>query len=177
MELEVRGMNAATRRQLGAKIKTYRETLTGLKRDLTRAKEKTARDSLLAGGKGSTYGSGAAPLSDDSRAYMARAEATTSRAAASTAMLEDARRELAETHEVADGTLSELSRQREVLDRTRSKVGQVNAGADLARRILGSMQNRDTRFKACIGVFALVVVILIIIVVYFAMNKPAEKKT
>ena len=159
-------MSAATRRQLGAKVKDYRKLLDGIKADFRRAKDKTARDSLLRGSKGAaTYGSGA-DLSDESRGYHASMEASTAKASSGTAMLEGAVARLGEVDAAADGTIDELSRQGDTLRRTRGRLDEVNGSVGLAQSILRSMQGRETRFKICIILFALVVLVLIGVVVW-----------
>lgn len=159
-------MGPSTKRALGAKIMDYRKLLDGIKADLRRTKDKSDRDSLLSGSRGAaTYG---ASLSDESRQYHGKMEATTARASAGTAMLADAVAQMSDIDASADATMGALATNRDTIDRTRGRLGEVNSAVGLAHSILGRMQGRETRFKACIIFFALVVVILIGVIIYFA---------
>ncbi len=168
MQVSVRGMSAANRRQLGAKVKDYRKLLDGIKADVRRAKDKTDRDALLHGSRGAaSYGSHVR-LSDESEAHHMRMANATGRAKAGTSMLRDAAATMAEVDDAAAGTADELHRQSAQIDRTRGRIQEVSASVGFAQSILRSMQGRETRFKICIWAFAIFVVILIGVVIYLA---------
>ncbi len=56
--MEARGLPEATRRHLGGKIRTYKDSLDTVGQDLKRAKEKFSRAALLGGAAGGAGASG-----------------------------------------------------------------------------------------------------------------------
>lgn len=98
MDAEVRGMNPATRTALGAKIRTYRTTVSDIERDVNGLRDRTTRSALLAGGSRRdpadlTFGEG-------SMAQRERMAAANERMKGTSSALEQGRRILAETEEV-----------------------------------------------------------------------------
>jgi vesicle transport through interaction with t-SNAREs 1 len=176
MEVEVRGMAPATRRQLGSKVRDYRKLLDGIQADIDGAKSKADRESLMRGSRGAaTYGSDAGMhLTEASRDRRAQMEAATTRSAQSTATLHGAVQTLAETHASADATLDALASNRETLVRTRDRLGELNSNVGFARSVLSSMQNREFRFKACIAFFGLVLIAVIGVVIYLAFGDKQQ---
>ena len=56
LRAQVRGLSEATRREMGAKIRTYKDSLSTVATDLKRVKERFSRSSLMAGAAGSAGG-------------------------------------------------------------------------------------------------------------------------
>lgn len=170
MEAEARGYRPATRRALGSKIRTYRESLNGIQDDLRRVRGRAERGALLGSG-------GDADFSDKSRGQRGRMMESNTRMAESTSRLEDARRQLHETEHVAMDVVSELGRNRETLESARRKVRDVSSTTDVARRVLRSMTTRELRFKLMMALFVLIVLALIGVVIYFAFFNNGDSKS
>lgn len=171
MEMEARGLSEATRRELGTKIRTYKDSLTTVMTDLKRAKEKFSRAALM-GGAGASNRPLDFDKSADSRARMA---ATTDKLKGGSSTLHDAQVQLEETVGVGEGIMGELHRNRETMVRARGNVGLVSGTLDEARRILRSMARREVRTKIALGVFAVVLVAIIIgLVVWIVKAKQAN---
>lgn len=175
MEMEARGLAEATRKHLGGKIRTYKDSLAAVSNDLRRAKDKFSRSALMTGG---TAAGAARPLdfdkSADSRARMA---STTDKLRGGTSMLEASHQRLEETIGVGEGIMTELQRNRETMVRVRGNVGEINGVMDQARVILRSMARREVRTKLMLGCFVFVVLSIIIgMIVWIVKAKQAQSE-
>jgi len=139
MNLEVRSLEPATRKQLQKKVRQYKDSLNSLEEDFNRVKEKTDRATLVGGGGG---GGGGGGLSAEHRERM---EDTTGRLQGTSRTLENALNTVAETEDVAMGITEELGRNREMIIKAHGKVKQTGSITDSARQLIGRMQNRETR--------------------------------
>ena len=63
---------------------------------------------------------------------------------------------------------SELERNREKINSSRSKVHEFGGMTDTARRMLASMETRDTQQKMILGGLAVCLVIGLILVIYYS---------
>jgi DNA repair exonuclease SbcCD ATPase subunit len=164
MEMANRSIPEPTRRELGNKIRTYKDSLATLQKDLKQAEDKFSRNALMGG----RDGDGGGPLSyDKSQSSRDRMQATTDKLRGSTAVLDDANRRIEETIEVGVGIVSELDRNHETLNRVRGNAGEVGSQLDVARRILRGMNRRELQNKIAVIVFALVMIGIISVVIYY----------
>ena len=170
MEREARSIPEPTRRELGNRVRAYKDSLATVKRDLDRAKEKFQRSALMAGSTEDLA------FSDDSRAQHQRLIDTNTRLAAGSDRLEGTRRVLAETEDVALGISEQLHRDRQVISGIRDNTAEVGGFMDQARRIVRSMSRRECQQRCLMAFFALFLIAAIIVIVYFVFIKPEEDK-
>lgn len=171
MEMANRSIPEPTRRELGNKIRTYKDSLATLQKDLKQAEDKFSRNSLMGGRSGED----GRPLDyDKSQASRDRMQATTDKLRGSSNVLDDANRRIEETLEVGVGIVTELDRNRETLNRVRNNAGEVGSQLDVARRILRGMNKRELQNKIAVVVFALVMIGIIAVVIYY-MTKPKQQ--
>lgn len=117
MEMANRGIPEPTRRELGNKIRTYKDSLATLSKDLKQAEEKFSRNALMNGGRADR------PLDfDKSTAARDRMQQNTEKLRGGTDVLNDANRRIEETLDVGVGIMGELDRNRETLHRIRGNV-------------------------------------------------------
>jgi vesicle transport through interaction with t-SNAREs protein 1 len=153
MEMEARDAGDAN---LKAICKTYKKSLQSLKRDYEAAAEKANRSDLMGG-------AGAGGLGGD-RGRMAQATDALGR---QNETLENARRAMADTEDVALEITEELGRNREKIASARDKVGDVSGMTNQARRLVQSMSKRETQQKIMMYGFAFVLLGSIVLVVYY----------
>jgi len=154
MEMANRSIPEPTRKELGNKIRGYKDSLATLQKDLKQAEDKFSRSALMAG-----RGDADRPLDyDKSQSQRDRMQATTDKLRGSSTVLDDANRRIEETLEVGVGVVSELDRNRETLNRVRGNAGEVGGQLDVARRILRGMNKRELQNKIALVVFALVMI-------------------
>ncbi|TMW63419.1 hypothetical protein Poli38472_002360 [Pythium oligandrum] len=162
MELEVRSLDAATRRELSKKVDQYKKSLASLANDHKTLKEKEERDGLF-GDRDDI-----AMSSADHRNKM---KAATEKSKGTTSKIESALRTADETEKVAIAITEELGRNREKIQAAHNKVKNVN---DMARRggnIVGRMSARDKRQQMALRVAAGFIIVAIILVIYFGIFK------
>ncbi|KAG7396167.1 Vesicle transport through interaction with t-SNAREs 1B [Phytophthora boehmeriae] len=161
MELEVRSLDAATRRELSKKVDQYKKSLASLSADHKRIREKEEREGLF----GDRDGNAA------SAEHRSRMTAATNKMKGTTDKLAAARKEIADTEEVALAIGEELGRNREKIEATHAKVKGVN---DMARRggnIVGRMSARDKRQRMALSIAAGFIIIAILLLIYFGIFK------
>jgi hypothetical protein len=124
MEMANRAIPEPTRRELGNKIRTYKDSLATLQKDLKQAEEKFSRNALLGAGRASDR-----PMEfNQSVAARDRMQANTDKLRGGTDMLNDANRRVEETLDVGVGIMGELERNRETLNRIRGNVSRGSCG-------------------------------------------------
>lgn len=117
MEMANRSIPEPTRRELGNKIRMYKDSIGSLTKDLGGAEQKFSRNSLM-GGAGSNR-----PMDfDKSQDSRARMQQTTDKLRGGTDQLNAASRTVEETIGVGTGIMEELGRNRETLGRIRGNV-------------------------------------------------------
>ncbi|KAJ8575301.1 hypothetical protein ON010_g3912 [Phytophthora cinnamomi] len=167
MELEVRSLDAATRRELSKKVDQYKKSLASLSADHKKIREKEEREGLFGDRDGNA-------ASAEHRSRMAAAtnkydifavmKGTTDKLAA-------ARKEIADTEEVALAIGDELSRNREKIEATHAKVKGVNEMARRGGNIVGRMSARDKRQRLALSIAAGFIIIAILLLIYFGIFK------
>ncbi|DBA02418.1 TPA: hypothetical protein N0F65_007237, partial [Lagenidium giganteum] len=162
MELEVRSLDAATRRELSKKVDQYKKSLASLGEDHKKIKEKEEREGLF-GDRDAM-----AMSSADQRNRM---KAATEKMKGTTDKIEAARRTVAETEEVALAITDELGRNREKIAAAHSKVKSVNEMARRGDSIVGRMSARDKRQRTALMAAAGFIGIAILLVIYFGIFK------
>ncbi|GMI17120.1 hypothetical protein TrLO_g13525 [Triparma laevis f. longispina] len=149
MEVEARGSGD---RELQKKTKTYKKTLGSLKADFEACKQQIDRSGLLAGAGGE----------DRNRLLQ-----TTDNLGRQNETLDNARRVMAETEDVALEITEELGRNREKITSARSKVLEVSSMTNQARRLVHSMSKRETQQKIMMYGLAFILIGAIVVVIYY----------
>jgi hypothetical protein len=142
MELQARSVEPAVRKACQDKCKTYKGSLKSIKADVDRLTEGADRDSLMGG---------TAAERELSRDQERRLLNTTDKLQRGKNQLEETRKQLAETEEVAIGITGELQSNREKILKSHSKVGDVSGLVSQARRVLNNMDKRERNQKMAIG--------------------------
>ncbi|KAG2765118.1 hypothetical protein JG687_00006689 [Phytophthora cactorum] len=161
MELEVRSLDAATRRELSKKVDQYRKSLASLSADHKKIREKEEREGLF----GDRDGNAA------SAEHRSRMAAATNKMKGTTDKLAAARKEIADTEEVALAIGEELGRNREKIEATHTKVKGVNEMARRGGNIVGRMSARDKRQRMALSIAAGFIIIAILLLIYFGIFK------
>ncbi|CAK4072288.1 unnamed protein product [Aphanomyces euteiches] len=147
MDLEVRSLDAATKRELSKKVDQYKKSLKSLSDDLKTIKDREEKQGLFGNA--------------EARSRMANA---TQKLQQTGDRIKAAHQTVLETEEVAIGIQEELSRNREKLDATHNKVKGVNDMARSGGRILGRMSARDKRQKLILyGVMGFMILAILIV--------------
>ncbi|OQR98767.1 hypothetical protein THRCLA_06677 [Thraustotheca clavata] len=147
MDLEVRSLDAATKRELSKKVEQYRKSLKSLADDLKRIREKEEENGL--------FGSAEA---------RARMQGATQKLKQTGDRISAAHQTVLETEETAIGIQEELSRNREKIEATHAKIKSVNDMARAGGRILGRMSARDKRQKLILyGVMGFMILAILIV--------------
>jgi hypothetical protein len=135
MEMANRSIPEPTRRELGNKIRTYKDSLATLQKDLKQAEDKFSRNALMAGSRADR------PLEfDKSTASRDRMQQQTDKLRGGTDVLNDANRRIEETLDVGVGIMGELDRNRETLNRIRGNVStSLDHGPLFSRRAGGHL--------------------------------------
>lgn len=161
MELEVRSLDAATRRELSKKVDQYKKSLASLSADHKKIREKEEREGLFGDRDGNA-------ASAEQRNRMA---AATNKMKGTTDKLAAARKEIADTEEVALAIGEELGRNREKIQATHAKVKGVNEMARRGGNIVGRMSARDKRQRLALSIAAGFIIIAILLLIYFGIFK------
>ncbi|KAL3668115.1 hypothetical protein V7S43_006978 [Phytophthora oleae] len=161
MELEVRSLDAATRRELSKKVDQYKKSLASLSADHKKIREKEEREGLF----GDRDGNAA------SAEHRSRMAAATNKMKGTTDKLAAARKEIADTEEVALAIGEELGRNREKIQATHAKVKGVNEMARRGGNIVGRMSARDKRQRMALSIAAGFIIIAILLLIYFGIFK------
>ncbi|KAG1708346.1 hypothetical protein DVH05_025024 [Phytophthora capsici] len=161
MELEVRSLDAATRRELSKKVDQYKKSLASLSADHKKIREKEEREGLF----GDRDGNAA------SAEHRSRMAAATNKMKGTTDKLAAARKEIADTEEVALAIGEELGRNREKIQATHNKVKGVNEMARRGGNIVGRMSARDKRQRMALSIAAGFIIIAILLLIYFGIFK------
>ncbi|RLN14880.1 hypothetical protein BBJ28_00011258 [Nothophytophthora sp. Chile5] len=157
MELEVRSLDAATRRELSKKVDQYKKSLASLSADHKRIREKEEREGLFA----------------------ARKEVADTEEVGTYCCFEYVERLILTvtvfypcfSRSLAIGIAEELGRNREKIEATHSKVKGVNEMARRGGNIVGRMSARDKRQRLALSIAAGFIIIAILLLIYFGIFK------
>ena len=155
MNIEARGSGDVTEKE---KIATYKKSLQSLKNDFTDARGKLDRDDLFSGSDRQKLG--------DVQSKLNRQTDT----------LDNARRVMADTEDVAVEITEELGRNRDKIQSSRNKVLEVSGMTNQARRLVQSMSKRELQQRCMMYGLALVLIGAIVVVIYY-MGKDKEAET
>ncbi|GMI37177.1 hypothetical protein TrCOL_g7186 [Triparma columacea] len=148
MDMEARD---AGDREMKDKCRTYKKSLQSLKSDFESARASADRNMLLSGASGDRG------RLLDVGSNLQRQNDT----------LQNARRVMADTEDVALEITEELGRNREKIQSARSKVLEVSGMTNTARRLVSSMSKRETQQKMMMYGMAFVLLGAIVVVVYY----------
>ena len=130
-ELEARSLGAAEKKEARGRLKAYKARLEKL------------RHAAVTGGGGDESifggGGGGAGASADARSRM---EAQTETLSRGTETLERLNRLVADTEEIAGGTIEQLAENRTTIESVQGNMGQVHATVDEAGGVLDRMTRR-----------------------------------
>ena len=163
MDMEAREVND---RELQRKTKDYKKNLATLRSEFDDVRSKVDRDGLFGdveSGRGGSSG-----MSND---HKARMQDTTNKIGRQNDTLDNARRVMAETEDVALEITQELDRNRNKIQASRDKVLDVHGMMNVARRVVGSMSKRESQQKMMMFGVAGIMLIIIIVVIYFSTKK------
>ncbi|TYZ66895.1 hypothetical protein PybrP1_004055 [[Pythium] brassicae (nom. inval.)] len=173
MELEVRSLDAATRRELSKKVDQYKKSLVSLKADHSAIREKEEREGLFGDRD---------DLAKNSQDQRNRMKAATDKMKGTTDKIDAARRTVAETEEVAFWYVAmvaalaitdELGRNRDKIKATHDKVKGVNDLASRGGSIVSRMSARDKRQRTALLAAAGFIAFAILLLIYFGIFKNA----
>lgn len=159
MAIEARGItNKDLKQDCLQKVRVCKANLANLEDDAKQARSALERRSLLSNKRSD----GGAGLSSDHRERLLN---TTNTLTAQNATLENARRVMAETEDVALDITGELARNRETMESARDRVRNVSGLTNRARRVLVSMRRREVQQKMVVyGVGVVLVVVVLYLV-------------
>uniref|UniRef100_A0AAV1UKS3 Vesicle transport v-SNARE N-terminal domain-containing protein n=1 Tax=Peronospora matthiolae TaxID=2874970 RepID=A0AAV1UKS3_9STRA len=157
MELEVRSLDTATRRDLSKKVDQYKKSLASLSAQHNKIRENEERDGLFGDRD-------CEATSDDHRS---RLSAATNKMKGTTDKLTAARKEIADTEEVALAISDDLGRNREKIEATHAKVKGVNEMARRGGNIVSRMAARNKRQRMALSIAASFIIIAIVLLIYF----------
>mmetsp|Transcript_1774 Transcript_1774/g.2392 ORF Transcript_1774/g.2392 Transcript_1774/m.2392 type:complete len:212 (+) Transcript_1774:162-797(+) len=157
MAVEARGVpDASTKKELLKKVKECKAQLQALKDEHSKISSKVDRDSL-----GLTSSSGGGSSHDNRKERLLQTENSLNK---QNDTLENARRVMADTENVALEITTELGRNRETLESAHGRVREVSGLTNRARRILQSMTRRQVQQKlAMYAVSGFIVIVFLII--------------
>lgn len=160
MSVEARGVDdASVKRDLLGKVRACKEKLSALRGEYDAAKTELERGALLSGGGGGRRNGG----SNEHRERLLR---TNEQLAAQNDTLENARRVMAETEDVAMEITSELSRNREKIESSHIRVREVSGMTNQARRIIQNMSRREVQQKLVTYAVAVILVIVVLFIMF-----------
>ncbi|KAF1783177.1 t-SNARE [Phytophthora cactorum] len=166
MELEVRSLDAATRRELSKKVDQYKKSLASLSADHKKIREKEEREGLFGDRDGN-----AASAEHRVAWQQLPTSMPVKMMKGTTDKLAAARKEIADTEEVALAIGEELGRNREKIEATHTKVKGVNEMARRGGNIVGRMSARDKRQRMALSIAAGFIIIAILLLIYFGIFK------
>ncbi|CAH0515560.1 unnamed protein product [Peronospora belbahrii] len=161
MEVEVRSLDVSTRRELSKKVDQYKKNLALLSADHKKICEKEEREGLF----------GDCDSNSTSVEHRSRMAAATNKMKGTTDKLTAARKEIADTEEVALAISEELGRNREKIKATHAKVKGVNEMARRGGSIVGRMSARDKRQRLALSIAAGFITVAILLLIYFGIFK------
>lgn len=170
MQIEARSVDDATaKRDLLQKVRTCKANLANLRDDYNAAKIMVERESLsLSNGDGDSASSPDIEngKGSPSASHRERLLQTSNQISRQNETLNNARRVMAETEEVAMEITSELDRNREKIASSHSRVRDVSGLTNQARRIVQSMSRREVQQKLMMYMVGAMLVLAIIVILY-----------
>ncbi|TPX64751.1 hypothetical protein SpCBS45565_g05648 [Spizellomyces sp. 'palustris'] len=137
MEVELASLAAATRMRLAPRVRSFKEDVKKIRRDLQKAAGGSDRDQLL--GRGGQHVVDFEVSSMDQRSRLLQG---TERLQEGSRRLEDARRLALETESIGISTLEDLNRQREQILNTRDRLSTADTWIAKSQGVLRGMQRR-----------------------------------
>ena len=162
MALEARSVpDASMKRDLLSQVRTCKSTLQ-------RLKDQSERQSLLASGRKSN---------GSSAAHRERLLQQQDQLMKQNSQLENAKRMMEETEQVALEITTELGHNRETLESAHGRIHQVQSLTGRARRIVQSMNQRAVQQKIMLyGVSGSIVVVFVFLVWFLFLKEPKNNK-
>jgi len=143
MEMEVRSQEGVVRRQLSDKVTSYRTTLKQQQAEFLHIKEQSDKAHLMELGQGGIGGRGNGALTQQNNRLLGVHDKLYRQNEAIT----NAQRSVFETEEVGAEIVDELQRNREKIESSQDRMREFSGTADSARRMILSMQRRETQHK------------------------------
>jgi len=157
MSIEARGTDdIILKKEYLHKVRICKANLENLKDDYKASKIDAEHSALMSGGQDNDHAGG---LSNDAKARLLATNDSLSR---QNETLDNARRIMAETEDVALEITEELGRNREKIQSTHSRVRDVSGLTNRARRILHNMNRREVQQR--LAIYGVGVVLFIILV-------------
>lgn len=161
MTVEARSVDLPTEKsELLKKVRVYKARVANLRDDYKSSKTRVEREALLNGSSSLNEGTG---LHSDHRERLLK---TNEDLSAQNETLENARRVMAETEDVALEITSELGRNREKITSAHGRVRDVSGLTNQARRIVQSMTRREVQQKLALSIMTFLIIVTFLIVIY-----------
>mmetsp|Transcript_46291 Transcript_46291/g.68272 ORF Transcript_46291/g.68272 Transcript_46291/m.68272 type:complete len:234 (+) Transcript_46291:170-871(+) len=170
MQIESRSVDdASAKKELQKKVRVCKARLLNLRDDFNSAKTSVERGMLLSGSSSVDVeaGSRGSTLGSDHRERLIN---TSDQISSQNDTLNNARRVMADTEEVALEITSELGRNREKIQSAHGRVRDVSGLTNHARRIVSSMSRREVQQKLIMYMVAALLVGTVLVILY-AMSK------
>mmetsp|Transcript_5068 Transcript_5068/g.7344 ORF Transcript_5068/g.7344 Transcript_5068/m.7344 type:complete len:205 (-) Transcript_5068:80-694(-) len=150
MSVEARGVDdASTKRDLLAKVRQCKSTLSGLREEFKALRMTEDRSSLMGNSR-----------SNGENGSKERLLQTQNQLEQQNETLDRARRVMADTEEVAVDITTELGRNREVLETAHGRVREVSGLTNRARRLLQNMNRRAVQQKLAMYSIAGIIILV-----------------
>jgi len=164
MSIEARGItnNRELKDECLKKVRICKANLSNLEDDVKSLHSQFDRKGLLNNPSSSGKGGNGGGLSNDHRERLLQTNESLQN---QNSTLENARRVMAETEDVAMDITQELARNRETMESARGRVRNVSGLTNRARRVLVSMRRREVQQKMVVygvGVVGVIVVIYLV---------------
>ncbi len=159
MEVELKSLGAADRKNAQQKVNDFKEEYRQLLQRYQLSKQNAEAQALKGGPSARTK------LVNNNQKLDQ-----------STAMLEETRRVLAQTEQTGNVILTDLENQKETLMDAHSKVQEVHSLTDRAKEVLKQMRNRAIAHKICLFFTILVLFGAIVGLAYYGFGGKKAKK-
>lgn len=162
MSVEARSVDSPNAKSdLLKKVRVYKTRLANLRDDYKSSKTMVEREALLP--SSSNSGGGGMGMNSNHRERLLN---TNQSLAAQNDTLDNARRVMAETEDVAMEITSELGRNREKIQSAHGRVRDVSGLTNQARRIVQSMTRREVQQKLAMYVMSFLIIFTFLILIY-----------
>jgi len=160
MAIEARGMtNRDLKQECLKKVRVCKANLANLEDDAKTIHSELERKAVLSSSNKATRSGTGGGLSNDHRERLLQ---TNESLQSQNSTLENARRVMAETEDVALDITEELARNRETMESARGRVRNVSGLTNRARRVLVSMRRREVQQRMVVYGVGVVMVIVVV---------------
>eukprot|EP00605_Chrysophyceae_sp_TOSAG23-4_P000759 GSChrysophyteH1.ASY1.ANO1.848.1 assembled CDS len=156
MEVEMRSQEGPSRKELASKVNQYKKSLALQKKEFVECQNKINKEKLRDKEYGEVGGDRARLLGANDKLYRQNQ------------IIQNAQRTVFETEEVGAEIVGELDRNRERIQSAQDRAREFGGVADSARRMVNSMQRRETQHKFLMYALMLSILMALCAAVYYA---------